>query len=88
MIDFYALTSPNVQKIYIMLEETGLPYEIVRVDLASGENLQPDFLESSGLNPARRHLPGQQVTRLTYSAASRRSNRVRTAGSVRSRSIA
>jgi hypothetical protein len=25
MIDFYTLTSPNVQKIYIMLEETHLP---------------------------------------------------------------
>ena len=23
MIDFYGLTSPNVQKIFIMLEETG-----------------------------------------------------------------
>jgi hypothetical protein len=27
MIDFYALTSPNVQKIYIMLEETRLTYK-------------------------------------------------------------
>ena len=29
MIDFYGLTSPNVQKIFIMLEETGLPYTSV-----------------------------------------------------------
>ncbi len=28
MIDFYALTSPNVQKIFIMLEELALPYRL------------------------------------------------------------
>ena len=25
MIDLYALTTPNVRKVYIMLEEVGLP---------------------------------------------------------------
>ena len=35
-------------------EETGLPYEIVRVDLASGENLQPDFLADQ---PSARSRP-------------------------------
>ena len=33
MIDLYALTSPNVQKIYIMLEETKLPYKEHFVDV-------------------------------------------------------
>ena len=33
MIDFYGLTSPNVQKIFIMLEETGLPYKFIPVDV-------------------------------------------------------
>jgi glutathione S-transferase len=33
MIDFYGLTSPNVQKIFIMLEETGLPYNFKAVDV-------------------------------------------------------
>jgi GSH-dependent disulfide-bond oxidoreductase len=48
MIDFYALTSPNVQKIYIMLEETGLPYTEHFVDVWKGDQYKPDFLK---INP-------------------------------------
>ncbi len=48
MIDFYALTSPNVQKIYIMLEETGLPYTERFVDVWKGEQYAPEFLK---INP-------------------------------------
>src|SRR5262245_60109463 len=43
MIDFYALTSPNVQKIFIMLEECGLPYNIKSVDVWAGEQFTPEF---------------------------------------------
>ena len=43
MIDFYALTSPNVQKIFIMLEECGLPYNIKPVDVWAGEQFSPEF---------------------------------------------
>jgi GSH-dependent disulfide-bond oxidoreductase len=48
MIDFYALTSPNVQKIFIMLEEVGLPYTIKPVDVWAGHQYDPAFLK---LNP-------------------------------------
>ena len=48
MIDFYALTSPNVQKIYIMLEETKLPYKEHFVDVWKGEQYDPDFIK---INP-------------------------------------
>jgi len=48
MIDFYALTSPNVQKIYIMLEETGLPYKEIFVDVWKNDNQNPEFLK---INP-------------------------------------
>jgi GST-like protein len=48
MIDFYALTSPNVQKIYIMLEECGLPYKEHFVDVWKGEQYDPAFLK---INP-------------------------------------
>ncbi len=47
MIDFYALTSPNVQKIYIMLEETKLPYHEHFVDVWQGEQYRPDFIKIS-----------------------------------------
>ena len=48
MIDFYALTSPNVQKIYIMLEETALPYKEIFVDVWKGDQFNPEYLK---INP-------------------------------------
>jgi GST-like protein len=48
MIDFYALTSPNVQKIYIMLEETKLPYREHFVDVWKGDQFDPAYLK---INP-------------------------------------
>jgi glutathione S-transferase len=45
MIDLYALTSPNVQKIYLMLEETKLPYKEHFVDVWKGEQHSPDFIK-------------------------------------------
>ena len=48
MIDFYAVTSPNVQKIYIMLEECALPYKEHFVDVWKGDQFKPEFIK---LNP-------------------------------------
>jgi GSH-dependent disulfide-bond oxidoreductase len=48
MIDFYVLTSPNVQKIFIMLEELELPYRTIKIDVFQGEHFKPEFLK---LNP-------------------------------------
>jgi GST-like protein len=48
MIDLYALTSPNVQKIYIMLEETKLPYKEHFVDVWKGDQYDPNFIK---INP-------------------------------------
>ncbi|HWP24828.1 MAG TPA: glutathione binding-like protein [Xanthobacteraceae bacterium] len=51
MIDFYGLTSPNVQKIFIMLEECGLPYNFKPVDVWAGEQFSEEF---GKLNPNRK----------------------------------
>jgi GST-like protein len=51
MIDFYALTSPNMQKIFIMLEECGLPYNTKLVDVWKGEQFTAEF---SKLNPLQK----------------------------------
>lgn len=48
MIDLYALTSPNVQKIFIMLEECQLPYNTKIVDVWKGDQFSPEF---SKINP-------------------------------------
>ena len=45
MIDLYALTSPNVQKIFIMLEEVALPYNAILVDVWKADQFKPEFLK-------------------------------------------
>ena len=51
MIDLYALTSPNVVKIFVALEELELPYETKLVDIWKGEHFTPEFTR---LNPNRK----------------------------------
>lgn len=51
MIDFYALTSPNVQKIFIMLEECELPYTMKTVDVWANEQFTPEFTK---INPLQK----------------------------------
>jgi GST-like protein len=48
MIDLYGMTSPNVHKISIMLEELETPYRFHFVNVVAGEQFAPDFL---ALNP-------------------------------------
>ena len=45
MIDVYYWPTPNGHKITIFLEETGLPYRIVPVNIGRGDQFQPDFLK-------------------------------------------
>lgn len=44
MIDLYYWTTPNGHKITIFLEEAGLPYRIIPVNISKGEQFNPDFL--------------------------------------------
>lgn len=48
MIDIYGMYSPNVVRIYIALEELGLPYTSVPLDVFAGANFKPEFM---ALNP-------------------------------------
>lgn len=50
MIDLYYWTTPNGHKITIFLEETGLPYKIVPVNISKGEQFTPEFLAISPNN--------------------------------------
>lgn len=47
MIDFYYWPTPNGWKVAILLEETGLPYRTIPVDIRRGEQHAPDFLKIS-----------------------------------------
>ncbi len=51
MIDFYTFGTFHGKRISIMLEETGLRYQVHKVDLATGEHKKADFL---GINPSGR----------------------------------
>ncbi len=48
MIDLYFGPTSNGRKISIMLEETGLPYELHPIDILAGDQFRPDYLE---INP-------------------------------------
>ena len=50
MIDLYYWTTPNGHKITMFLEETGLPYRIVPVNISTGAQFAPDFLAISPNN--------------------------------------
>ena len=50
MIDFYYWPTPNGWKAAIMLEECGLEYNLVPVDIGKGDQFDPDFLEISPNN--------------------------------------
>lgn len=45
MIDLHYWPTPNGHKVTLFLEETGLPYRIVPVDIGRGEQFEPDFLK-------------------------------------------
>ena len=50
MIELYSETTPNGQKIHIMLEETGLEYKVVWIDISRGDQFKPEFLAISPNN--------------------------------------
>src|SRR5258708_16173003 len=45
MIDLHYWTTPNGQKSTRLLEETGLPYNMVPVNLVQNDQFKPEFLE-------------------------------------------
>ena len=50
MIDFYYWPTPNGWKVAILLEELGIDYRMIPVNLGKGEQFAPDFLAISPNN--------------------------------------
>ncbi len=50
MIEVYSWATPNGHKVHIMLEECGLPYKAIGVDIGAGDQFDPDFLAISPNN--------------------------------------
>ena len=45
MIDLYYWTTPNGHKITMFLEEAGLPYNIIPINIGLGDQFKPEFLK-------------------------------------------
>ncbi len=50
MIDLYYWTTPNGHKVTIFLEEAGVPYRLVPVNISKGEQFAPEFLRIAANN--------------------------------------
>ncbi len=50
MIHLYGMSSPNVLKITIMLEECALPYRVHHINVFAGRQFDPEFLRISPNN--------------------------------------
>ena len=51
MIELWTWPTPNGQKVHIALEELGLPYRVMAVDIGAGEQFHAEFL---AINPNHR----------------------------------
>ena len=50
MIDVFSWPTPNGHKVHIMLEECGLPYRAIPVNIGAGDQFKPEFLRLSPNN--------------------------------------
>lgn len=50
MIQVYSWATPNGHKVHVMLEECGLPYRAIPVDIGAGDQFRPEFLAISPNN--------------------------------------
>ncbi|WES66940.1 GSH-dependent disulfide bond oxidoreductase [Superficieibacter sp. HKU1] len=50
MIDLYYAPTPNGHKITLFLEEAGIDYQLLRVNISKGDQFRPDFLAISPNN--------------------------------------
>jgi len=50
MIEVFSWPTPNGHKVHIMLEELGLPWKAIPVNIGTGEQFKPEFLRISPNN--------------------------------------
>lgn len=61
MIRLYSWTTPNGRKVSIALEEMGLPYEAIAIDITKDDQFAPDFLAISPNNKIPALVDGDQA---------------------------
>jgi GSH-dependent disulfide-bond oxidoreductase len=50
MIDVFSWPTPNGHKVHVMLEECGLPYRALPINIGAGDQFKPEFLKISPNN--------------------------------------
>src|ERR1700747_1172112 len=50
MIEVWSWPTPNGHKVHIALEELGLEYKVIPVNIGAGDQFKPEFLKSTA-NP-------------------------------------
>ena len=50
MIEVFSWATPNGHKVHIMLEECGLPYRAIPIDIGAGDQFKPEVLKISPNN--------------------------------------
>ena len=50
MIEVYSWATPNGHKVHVMLEECGLAYRVIPVNIGAGDQFKPEFLAISPNN--------------------------------------
>jgi GSH-dependent disulfide-bond oxidoreductase len=69
MIDLYTWTTPNGQKVSIMLEEVGLPYRVHPINILKDEQFAPEFLDVAPNNKIPAIIDTDNGLRLMESGA-------------------
>ena len=72
-IELHTWNTPNGRKICVALEEMGLPYKVIPVNITKGEQMAPDFLahqpEQQDPGDRRSRRPGRQAASASSSPA-------------------
>ncbi|MFM1896147.1 MAG: hypothetical protein RLZZ385_1221 [Pseudomonadota bacterium] len=69
IIDLYTWSTPNGRKVSIMLEETGLPYGVLPIDIYKGDQFKPSFARISPYNKIPAIVDHQESVTLIESGA-------------------
>src|SRR5260370_20781175 len=54
MLEVWTWPTPNGHKVHIALEELGLEYKVIPIDIGAGDQFKPEFLK---INPNHRIPP-------------------------------
>jgi GSH-dependent disulfide-bond oxidoreductase len=54
MLEVWSWPTPNGHKVHIALEELGLEYKVIPVDIGAGDQFKPEFLKSPPITGSRR----------------------------------